>query len=220
MKFLIAISAVALATATAAYAGPQPDQAQVSQFACDLGGDCGGDASAATQGQAQPDAAAAPAAGAPRSASVRGFTFKRTAPTPSADVATAAPAPAMSSPASGMAKSMSSHGSANLRLDFASGSSDLNDGDRNRLAALATALSSPRLVGHRLRIEGHTDSNGAAAKNLDLSRRRAQSVADYLVSSGVGRDRLDVVGYGSTQPLPGHTASDGANRRVMAVMLN
>jgi OmpA-OmpF porin, OOP family len=219
MKIFVAISAVALIGATAAYAAPQPDQAQASQFACDLGGDCGSASTAPAS--AEPESAAP--AGAPRASSVRGFTFTRHAPTAAPDATTSAPSPA---PATGMAAAtkpmtMPAHnGSANLRLDFASGSSDLNDGDRTRLAALASALSTPRLVGRRVRIEGHTDSKGSAQKNLDLSRRRAQSAADYLVSTGVDRARLDVVGYGSKQPLPGHSADDGANRRVMAVMLN
>jgi OmpA-OmpF porin, OOP family len=215
MKFLVAISVAALASATAVYAAPQPDQAQVTQFSCDLGGDC----DSTNTGSGQTDSATP--AGAPRSSSVRGFTFKRTATTTSADVATATPPPAMSAPTTAPKPVMPARsGAANLRLDFASGSADLDDGDRSRLAALSTALSGPRLAGRRVRIEGHTDAHGSAAKNLDLSRRRAQSVADYLISTGVDRSRLDVVGYGSNEPLPGHSPNDGANRRVMAVMLN
>jgi outer membrane protein OmpA-like peptidoglycan-associated protein len=55
--------------------------------------------------------------------------------------------------------------------------------------------------------------------NRDLSRRRAQSVADYLVSSGIPAGRLEVVGYGSSQPLAGLPAVSPENRRVMAVVL-
>ncbi len=42
----------------------------------------------------------------------------------------------------------------------------------------------------RVEIGGHTDSSGSDAYNLDLSRRRAAAVRDYLVSKGVAGDRL------------------------------
>ena len=222
MKMLLAIAAGALAATAAGASPPSAADPEVSAFACQLGGDCGGaDASASDT------PSAAPAAGVPRAAAVRGFTFRRTAPTGNASApATAATASAgVSARASTMAaapvaSAIMARGSADLRLSFPSGSSALDDADRARLAKLAAALSLPRLAGRRLRIEGHTDSKGSSAANLDLSRRRAQAVADCLGSNGVGTDRLEVVGYGSAKPLAGHVSNDGANRRVMAVMLD
>ena len=68
----------------------------------------------------------------------------------------------------------------------------------------------------RMRVEGHTDNRGNDAYNLDLSKRRAASVVDYLVSKGVDRVRLESEGYGETKPLD--TANTSAawakNRRV------
>lgn len=65
-------------------------------------------------------------------------------------------------------------------------------------------------------VYGHTDSTGADAYNQGLSERRAQSVADYLSSRGVVRERLGVRGYGETQPVASNDTEDGraANRRV------
>ena len=63
---------------------------------------------------------------------------------------------------------------------------------------------------------GHTDSTGGDAINQPLSERRALSVADYLISRGVLRDRLYVAGNSSRNPVASNDSSDGRaqNRRV------
>jgi len=68
----------------------------------------------------------------------------------------------------------------------------------------------------KVEIAGHTDSVGTAAYNLGLSKRRAQSVADYLIAHGVDRANLTVKGYGETEPLADNATAAGraANRRV------
>lgn len=65
-------------------------------------------------------------------------------------------------------------------------------------------------------IDGHTDSDGDDAANLDLSQRRAAAVVEYLVGKGVVRERLTATGYGETKPaVPNNTPSNKArNRRV------
>lgn len=50
----------------------------------------------------------------------------------------------------------------------------------------------------RVEIQGHTDSDGPAEVNLDLSQRRADAVRDYLVEQGVDPARLNATGYGET----------------------
>ena len=68
----------------------------------------------------------------------------------------------------------------------------------------------------RLRIEGHTDSQGTDSYNLELSRKRAEAVAQYVVSAGVDPERLVTEGYGETRPLQegDSDAVHATNRRV------
>lgn len=76
------------------------------------------------------------------------------------------------------------------------------------------------LVAHpeltKIRIEGHTDSRGGAAYNLQLSQDRAASVMAYLVDKGVEADRLDSAGFGESKPLVKgeNEAAWEKNRRV------
>jgi OmpA-OmpF porin, OOP family len=68
----------------------------------------------------------------------------------------------------------------------------------------------------KVNIAGHTDTDGGEATNLDLSRRRAQAVADYLIEASVEDKRLSAVGYGSSRALaPNDTEENKArNRRI------
>jgi outer membrane protein OmpA-like peptidoglycan-associated protein len=68
----------------------------------------------------------------------------------------------------------------------------------------------------KVRIEGHTDNQGAAPYNLDLSRRRANAVMQALVQNGVEQGRLESEGYGLTRPVETNDTAAGraANRRV------
>ena len=68
----------------------------------------------------------------------------------------------------------------------------------------------------RIEISGHTCWLGSEAHNNDLSRRRAQAVADYLVSAGISEDRLVVTHYGESQPIASNLTEEGRerNRRV------
>lgn len=65
-------------------------------------------------------------------------------------------------------------------------------------------------------VMGHTDSTGSEQYNLDLSRRRAESVANYLVSRGVSRARIETIGYGEQYPVADNSTESGRsqNRRV------
>jgi outer membrane protein OmpA-like peptidoglycan-associated protein len=69
----------------------------------------------------------------------------------------------------------------------------------------------------KVEIQGHTDSQGNDAYNLDLSDRRAKEVRQYLIRKGVAADRLDAKGYGETQPIADNKTAKGrsANRRVV-----
>jgi len=52
-------------------------------------------------------------------------------------------------------------------------------------------------------VTGHTDRIGTQAYNQKLSERRANAVRDYLVSKGVAKDKIETLGMGKTQPVPG-----------------
>ncbi|HEV2977695.1 MAG TPA: OmpA family protein [Casimicrobiaceae bacterium] len=52
-------------------------------------------------------------------------------------------------------------------------------------------------------VTGHTDRIGTQAYNQKLSERRADAVRDYLVSKGVPKDKIETLGMGKTQPVPG-----------------
>ncbi|MGD8923097.1 MAG: OmpA family protein [Candidatus Zixiibacteriota bacterium] len=72
-------------------------------------------------------------------------------------------------------------------------------------------------------IEGHTDSTGPRDYNMDLSLRRAQSVANQLSYDGVRADRLRIMGYGPDQPIATNETAEGRqlNRRVeIAIFAN
>jgi outer membrane protein OmpA-like peptidoglycan-associated protein/curli biogenesis system outer membrane secretion channel CsgG len=66
-------------------------------------------------------------------------------------------------------------------------------------------------------IDGHTDSTGNAAHNMDLSKRRAEAVKSILVSQfSIDAGRLTTAGFGSSKPIDSNSTSEGKanNRRV------
>ena len=65
-------------------------------------------------------------------------------------------------------------------------------------------------------IEGHTDSQGSDEYNLKLSKERAASVREYLVSNGIPANRLTSEGYGESRPIATNKTAKGRqdNRRV------
>lgn len=70
-----------------------------------------------------------------------------------------------------------------------------------------------------MRIENHTDSDGNAAKNQELSEKRAMAVARALVAKGVDCKRLLAVGFGGSKPIESNSTPEGKakNRRTSFV---
>ena len=68
----------------------------------------------------------------------------------------------------------------------------------------------------KLRIEGYTDSIGSESYNMELSRKRAQAVANYLISQGIDATRLMVIPMGESNPIASNKNAEGRamNRRV------
>ncbi|MEY2924156.1 MAG: hypothetical protein RLZZ337_704 [Bacteroidota bacterium] len=86
------------------------------------------------------------------------------------------------------------------------------------LDSLVTILNAnPNL---RVQIEGHTDNQGDADANIDLSQKRANALKRYLVEKGIGTARLTPVGYGETKPIADNETPEGRalNRRVNFVL--
>ncbi|MDY7231400.1 Ig-like domain-containing protein [Hyalangium rubrum] len=84
----------------------------------------------------------------------------------------------------------------------------------------AVLRANPQLT--KVRVEGHTDSQGADAKNQDLSQRRANSVRKRLIETeGIAPERLEAVGYGETKPVDTNDTAKGRenNRRVEFTIL-
>ncbi len=65
-------------------------------------------------------------------------------------------------------------------------------------------------------IEGHTDSIGEDSVNLELSQLRAQSILNYLASTGVEATRLTATGFGESAPIADNDSKEGRalNRRI------
>ena len=99
-------------------------------------------------------------------------------------------------------------------INFASGSSEISPGSE---AILETALSSmknnPAIV---VEISGHTDSRGTRARNMTLSKDRAESVKSWLVSNGIESSRIETEGYGPDKPIDTNDTDEGRlrNRRI------
>lgn len=63
-------------------------------------------------------------------------------------------------------------------------------------------------------LSGHTDYVGTDDYNLELSRNRANSVQNYLISKGISSGRLTARGYGKTKPILGDRNEAARSRRV------
>lgn len=212
----LALSLLASAMLAAPAFAQQPDPpATADDYVCTFSGDCGADD--ATADQARPDGPR------PRISATRGFSLSRPD-----DAATPArrtnPAPrqrrARNLAASSPTAAQTPGQRVNMRLTFETGSANLTPAARTQAEAFAQALLRPQLRNMRFQIEGHTDSVGSRARNLDLSQRRAETLADFLVRAGVDPARLIVRGYGPDQPLPGLSGTAGENRRVEVVRIS
>jgi OOP family OmpA-OmpF porin len=225
-KLALALSISSTLCIPGAAVAQDAGQATVEDYVCTFSGDCG-DPNAADGQTDAPDATAGPR---PRISATRGFALSRpdsagdtrrparrpSNPAPRHRVAhnLAAPAGSSAVPAAGPGQRV------NLRLNFETGSANLTPAARAQAQVFARSLLMPQLSRMRFLIEGHTDSVGVRTRNVDLSQRRAQTLADFLVNAGVGRDRLVVRGYGPDRPLPNLPSTAGENRRVEAVRIS
>ncbi|WP_441004563.1 OmpA family protein [Pseudocolwellia agarivorans] len=99
-------------------------------------------------------------------------------------------------------------------ITFATGQSYITSGFHATLNDVAKVLT--KFDKTYLSIEGHTDSQGSYEFNQNLSEQRAISVKNYLVQQNILDGRLQVTGYGETQPLVDNSTEKNRaiNRRV------
>lgn len=100
------------------------------------------------------------------------------------------------------------------RIAFMPGSSSLTQDSKEQIdnvAAIMRAYPSAHVT-----VGGHTDNSGSSAANMELSKARAESVADALTRNGVSADRVESEGFGDSRPVADNSSEDGRlqNRRV------
>jgi OOP family OmpA-OmpF porin len=98
-------------------------------------------------------------------------------------------------------------------LEFEFGKASIKPSSYPSLDRVAKLLSTK---GFSLKLGGHTDNVGSAERNMSLSKDRAESVKQYLVSQGANPSRIEAVGYGASQPIATNKTAAGRqkNRRV------
>jgi len=106
-------------------------------------------------------------------------------------------------------------------LEFHTGGASLGNGEYASLAALAEYLKAN--PSRRVTLVGHTDPVGALDSNIALSKRRAQSVRNYLISTlSVNADQVSAEGMGYLAPVASNLTAAGreANRRVEVILIS
>jgi len=100
-------------------------------------------------------------------------------------------------------------------VTFTVNSSSLSSQDRAALDHIAGIVGSVQ-TGCMLELQGFTDNTGSEQYNINLSRRRAESVQRYLVSRNVPLFRISIVGLGDESPVADNKTKAGRsqNRRV------
>ncbi len=103
-------------------------------------------------------------------------------------------------------------------LLFKSGSSSINTAGKSAISKLAPVLNENNDLD--IMVEGHTDSDGDANMNWDLSTKRALSVAKELIKGGVDPKRITSAGRGEHAPVASNSTNDGKamNRRTEIIL--
>ncbi len=104
-------------------------------------------------------------------------------------------------------------------INFDTGTATLLPSSIAFLQTVAAELMSNSTL--KVGIQGHTDSRGDAAYNMQLSQSRAAAVRDYLVATGVNPEQLEAEGYGETTPIAANDTPAGLaeNRRVELMII-
>ncbi|HNY46002.1 MAG TPA: OmpA family protein [Casimicrobium sp.] len=154
------------------------------------------------------------AAAAPAPAPAPAATAKPAAPAPAAPAAAAKPATPAAAPAAPSVQ----------KITLASKA--LFDFDKAVLKPEGQAVLDREIVSRIKEVQklelvlvtGHTDRLGSQQYNQKLSERRAAAVASYLASKGVAKDKIETLGMGKTQPVPG-VVCEQKNRKALIACL-
>jgi outer membrane protein OmpA-like peptidoglycan-associated protein len=137
-----------------------------------------------------------------------------------AAVVTPAPTPVAAAPVATIANCQSAVSAAVKTGDirFQTARATLADSSRAALDRLASAIK--MCPGVRLKIEGHTDSEGTNENNQTLSESRAKAVAQYLSAAGIDSNRVTSIGYGEDKPIASNDTAEGKakNRRIELIV--
>jgi len=112
---------------------------------------------------------------------------------------------------------LSIYESIDINIHFETNKATLNNKEIKKLEIIANALNSNKLIKKRILLEGHTDADGADLYNMDLSQKRAHSVAQLLKTKfNIDSSRLNALGFGEIYPVADNTTMTGKakNRRV------
>jgi OmpA-OmpF porin, OOP family len=104
-------------------------------------------------------------------------------------------------------------------IQFAWDSPKLDNTANNQLTEAVNKITSSKSFG-AIKVEGHASSEGQVEHNKVLAKKRAQSVADFLVAHGVPQNKVTVTGFGSTVPVGNNKTEAGRvlNRRAEFVV--
>lgn len=99
-------------------------------------------------------------------------------------------------------------------IEFETGSARIKSRSFGDLDQIASILK--KYPNYAVAINGHTDSQGDADKNLILSTNRAKSCQDYMIKKGIKSNRISYKGFGETEPIADNKTAAGRqkNRRV------
>jgi outer membrane protein OmpA-like peptidoglycan-associated protein len=103
-----------------------------------------------------------------------------------------------------------------VEVHFGKGSHEITAADKSVLDKFGEIVKN-NYASYTFEVQGHTDSTGSPQSNLALSEKRAASVKDYLnKKQGLDPGKLQVKGYGDTQPIASNQTEEGMgqNRRV------
>ncbi|MFK5211230.1 porin OmpA [Glaesserella parasuis] len=107
--------------------------------------------------------------------------------------------------------------SSDVLFDF--GKANLKPAAAQTLDAVHTEIVNLGLANPAVQVNGYTDRIGKDAANLTLSQKRAETVANYIVSKGVNPANVTAVGYGEANPVTGNTCDAVKGRKALITCL-